>query len=422
LKSDFEKMKKIQQRTKLQTPSSKHQAPSCRETSSTKLRVLSVFSISIASLSFGLLGCHKVSNIAEESPIHVENDHVLVPPGTPPASAISVETSKNPDATILTLNGRIVWDDNATTRLFTPFAGRVTKIPVENGQCVKAGDPLAHIASPDYGQAQADARRAATDLILSERTLARTRELLSHGAAAEKDLQAAEADTERARLEKQRTAERLALYGSSVDAFDQSYILKAPIPGIVVEKNINPGAELRSDQMLANTPQLASPLFVITDPTRLWIQVDVPERDQGRVRLEQSFAIKSMSLPGQTFTGKVEFISDSLDPTTRTIKVRGSVPNAQRLLKAEMFVKAEFQLAPESGVEVSSRAVFLRGEKHYVMLEDTPGRYSRQEVTVGSERAGRLIITEGLKPGQRVVVGGALLLEQLLNQSFNSST
>jgi cobalt-zinc-cadmium efflux system membrane fusion protein len=372
-------------------------------------------------LLFGL-GCHKASNAADESPVHVENEHVLVPPGSSPAGAISVEASKAPDATILSLNGRIVWDDNATTRLFTPFAGRVTKIPVETGQCVRSGDPLALIASPDYGQAQADARRAATDLILSERTLERTRELLSHGAAAEKDLQAAEADMERARLEKQRTAERLALYGSSADSVDQAYILKAPIPGIVVEKNINPGAELRSDQMLANTPQLASPLFVITDPTQLWIQIDVPEREQGRVRLGQTFATKSMSLGAQTFTGKVDFISDSLDPTTRTIKVRGSVANPQRLLKAEMFVKAEFVLEPESGVEVSSRAVFLRGEKHYVMLEAKPGEYSRQEVTVGSERLGRLIITDGLKPGQRVVVDGALLLEQLLNQSSNSST
>lgn len=316
----------------------------------------------------------------------------------------------------------MVWDDNVTTHLFTPFAGRVTKIPVETGQCVKVGDALALIASPDYGQAQADARRCATDLVLTERTLARTRELLSHGAAAEKDLQAAEADMERARLEKQRTAERLALYGSSVDSVDQSYVLKAPIPGIVVEKNINPGAELRSDQMLANTPQLASPLFVITDPTRLWIQIDVPERDHGRVRLGQTFTVKSMSLASEMFTGKVEFISDSLDPTTRTVKVRGSVPNPQRLLKAEMFVKAEFVLEPERGVEVSSRAVFLRGEKHYVILEDTAGRYSRREVTIGNERAGRLIITEGLKPGQRVVVEGALLLEQLLNQPSNSPT
>jgi RND family efflux transporter, MFP subunit len=379
-------------------------------------------SILIGTLLFAAVGCHKASGTAEESPIRVENEHVLVEPGTSPAGAISVETSKAPNATILSLNGRIVWDDNATTRLFTPFAGRVTKIPVEMGQCVKLGDPLALIASPDYGQAQADARRVATDLILAERTLARTRELLSHGAAAEKDLQATEAEMERARLEKQRTAERLALYGSSVDSVDQSYVLKAPIPGIVVERNINPGAELRSDQMLANTPQLASPMFVITDPKRLWIQIDVPEREQGRVRLEQTFSIKSMSLPGQGFSGKVDFISDSLDPTTRTIKVRGSVANPQRLLKAEMFVKVEFVLEPESGVEVSSRAVFLRGEKHYVMLEEKPGHYSRQEVSVGSERAGRLIITDGLKPGQRVVVDGVLLLDQLLTQSSNSAT
>jgi membrane fusion protein, heavy metal efflux system len=372
-------------------------------------------------LLFGTLGCHKASTSAEQSQIQVENEHVLVTPGTAPASSISIEESKSPNPTILALNGRMVWDDNVTTRLFTPFAGRVTKIPVETGQSVKEGEPLALIASPDYGQAQADARRAATDLVLSERTLARTKELLSHGAAAEKDLQAAEADMERARLEKQRTAERLALYGSSVESVDQSYVLKAPIPGIVVEKNINPGAELRSDQMLANTPQLASPLFVITDPRKLWIQIDVPERDQGRVRLGQTFTIRSTSLPGEGFAGKVEFISDSLDPTTRTVKVRGSVPNEQRRLKAEMFVKAEFVLEPEPGVEVSNRAVFLRGEKHYVMLEDKPGRYLRREVTVGSEHAGRLIITDGLKPGQRVVVDGALLLEQILNQS-NSPT
>jgi cobalt-zinc-cadmium efflux system membrane fusion protein len=87
-----------------------------------------------------------------------------------------------------------------------------------------------------------------------------------------------------------------------------------------------------------------------------------------------------------------------------------------------MFVKAEFVLEPEHGVEVSSRAVFLRGEKHYVMLEDTPGHYSRREVTIGSEHSGRLIVTDGIKPGQRVVVDGALLLEQLLNQPSNSST
>ena len=67
-----------------------------------------MFSMSILLLAFWVLGCQKATNSAEESPIHVENEHVLVPPGSPPAGAISVETSKTPDATVLSLNRRIV--------------------------------------------------------------------------------------------------------------------------------------------------------------------------------------------------------------------------------------------------------------------------------------------------------------------------
>jgi len=376
----------------------------------------SLWIVLTVSAAFVGVGCHKQSESNESSFVKVESNHIVVTPGSPPASSISLETAGVPAPTILSLNGRLVWDDNVTTRLFSPFAGRVTKIKVETGQTVQPGEALAFIASPDYGQAQADARRGTTDLALAERTLTRIRDLFAHGAAAEKDLQSAEADFERAKLEKQRTAERLALYGAPAETVDQAYIFKSPIAGVVVEKNINPGAELRSDQMLANTPQLAAPLFVITDPRRLWIQIDVPERDAGRVQPGAGFTIRSASLPGHNFTGRVDVVSDSLDPTTRTVKARGSLFNSERLLKAEMFVKAEFVLEPEHGTEISSRAVFLRSDRHCVLVEDAPGSYSRHEVSVGSEHAGRMIITEGLNPGQRVVVEGALLLEQVLEE------
>jgi cobalt-zinc-cadmium efflux system membrane fusion protein len=362
-------------------------------------------------------GCQKSEEFADTSYVRIESNQVIVQPGSPPASSIQVETAKAPGPAGLVVNARLVWDDNATTRLFTPLAGRVTRIAAEVGKSVQAGDMLALIASPDYGQAQADARRAATDLLLAEQTLSRMKELFDHGAATQKDLQAAEADTERARLEKQRTAERLALYGGASEGVDQAYTFKAPIAGVVVEKNINPGAELRSDQMLANTPQLASPLFVITDPTRLWVQIDMPERDSGKVRAGQTFTIKSTSLPGESFTGRVDSVSDGLDPTTRTLKALGSVANPERRLKAEMFVKAEFTLDQEAGTEVPAKAVFLREEKHCVFVENAPGRYSRREVIVGSERAGRIILTGGIEPGQQVVVDGSLLLEQELEES-----
>src|SRR6266566_1123492 len=374
-----------------------------------KIAVSACFAV----INVALTGCPKENEHVEVPPARVENGRLIVEPGSPPAASVSIETAQPPAAVTLALNGRIVWDDNVTTRLFTPFAGRVTKIHVEAGQSIEVAAPLVAIASPDFGQAQADARRAATDFALAERTVSRLRELSEHGAAAQKDLQAAEAERERARWEKERTAKRLALYGAAAD-LDQAYIFKAPIAGVVVEKNVNPGAELRSDQMLANTPQLAAPLFVITDPTKLWIQIDVPERDYIGLCAGQTFVIKSASLPGQSFTGRVDVVSESLDPNTHTVKARGSVANERRLLKAETFVTAEFTLPPEAGTEISSKAVFLRGEKHCVLVEEAPGRYARREVGVGAEHGGRIIITQGLETGRRVVVDGTLLLERML--------
>src|SRR5216110_1907743 len=127
----------------------------------------------LAAISLALTGCRKKNERVEVPPPRVENGQVIVEPGSPPAPSVSLETAHRPAAVTLALNGRIVWDDNVTARLFTPFAGRVTKIHVDAGRSIEAGAPLAAIASPDFGQAQADARRAETDFALAERTAAR---------------------------------------------------------------------------------------------------------------------------------------------------------------------------------------------------------------------------------------------------------
>src|SRR5947208_4147589 len=162
----------------------------------------------LALIHLALTGCQKEHEHAEIPPARVENGRVIVEPGSPPAASVSSETAQLPAAVMLPLSGRIVWDDNVTTRLFSPFAGRVTKIHVETGQSIEAGAPLVAITSPDFGQAQAEARRAATDFALAERIVSRTRELSEHGAAAQKDLLAAEAELERAGLEEEATFKR----------------------------------------------------------------------------------------------------------------------------------------------------------------------------------------------------------------------
>ena len=173
-----------------------------------------------------------------------------------------MDTAVERPAAAIRLNGRLAWNEDHTVRVFTPFAGRVASIHAQPGDNVKQGQMLAVIASPDFGQAQAETRRAQGDFALARQNLARAKDLHEHGVVAAKDLNAAEAEFARTESEIKRTEARLKFYGGGSE-IDQTYGLKSPLTGVVVEKNINPGQELRPDQMVANAPAL----FVITNPS-----------------------------------------------------------------------------------------------------------------------------------------------------------
>src|SRR5207302_1597659 len=144
------------------------------------------------------------------------------------------------------------------------------KLFIDINQPVTRGAPLAEIQSAEFGQAQAEARKAASDFRRAQRNLDRVRDLFEHGAAPRKDFDSAEADFASAQAEKDRAEARLAIYGATAISGDHGFLLPSPLDGVLVEKNVNPGQEVRPDQMLANTPQFTAALFVVTDPSRLW--------------------------------------------------------------------------------------------------------------------------------------------------------
>lgn len=385
-----------------------------------KLFVLSVtIGLQLAILAV-LSGCGGAEKAADVPEAKVSGETISMPTNSPQRAALTVEPIGPEQPAFVPLTGRLVWDEDITVRVFTPFAGIVRKLQVDVNQPVEKGAPLAEIQSPDFAQAQADSRKADSDFERTQLSLTRVRDLFAHGAAPHKDLESAEADFASARAEKDRADIRLSFYGAQATPVNLGFLLPSPLSGVVVERNVNPGQEVRPDQMLANVPQLAAPLFTITDPKTLWVWLDVTETHLPLVHKGQELLIRSKAFPDRPFKGKLDLIGDSLDPTTRTVRARGTVENPDKLLKAELYVTVEIPDAVPMSLQVPSKAVFLRDNQYYVFLETGNGDFQRHPVKLGSEREGKVAILEGLQEGQRLVTEGCLLLQSLMDNAPKS--
>lgn len=304
------------------------------------------------------------------------------------------------------LPARLVWNEDHTQRIYPAFAGRVTQVQADVGQSVRPGGVLALVASPEFGVAQADTAKAQADAQLTQNALSRQRQLYEAGVVPRKDLEQAEADAARARAEVQRAEARTRLYAGPGSSVDQRLPLVAGTAGVIVERNITPAQELRPEQSGPGVP----PLFVISDPSSLWVVLDARETEIGVLKPGTRFELVVPTLPGQKFEGRVIATGDFIDPTTRTIRVRGLVANPQRLLKSEMLATARLTREMPAGVMVPTPAVRLEGAAHWVMVEVAPGTFEQREISVGYQGQGETLVTHGLTAGEKVVNQNMLLL------------
>lgn len=324
---------------------------------------------------------------------------------------LRIELVQDEGTTAVTLPGRLAWDEDRTVRVSSPFAGRVLRPLVQVGDTVRAGQPLAELASGEFGQAIADARRAEADLRLADDALARQRELNEAGLVALKDVRQAEADQSRAAIEVQRAQTRLAQMGPPSGP---NFMLRAPIAGVIVERTLNPGQELRPDQ--------GGALFTITDPARLWAWLDAPESllpVLAPLPPGTPLTLRSTAWGARAFEARLVRKEDAIDPVARTFRLRAAVSNPERALKAEMYVSATLsppgEPAERTVEHVPSAAVLLIDGRHAVFVQDGEASFTRVDVRVVRELPGRIAVT-GLNPGQRVVVDGVLFLQQILSR------
>ncbi len=384
----------------------------------TSLHVQRVASAALVSLAVLFLSAcsEPVATPPEATSAVLQGNQLRYAAGNPQLALLTVVDVKPSSAVAIDLPARLTWNESRTQRIFPAFAGRVTAIRADVGQTVKAGAVLAQMASPDFGQAQADAARASVDAQLTQKSLARQKELLAAGVIARKDFEQAEADAARAQTEVARAQARTRLYGGAAGV-NQQLGLVSSISGIVVERNLNPGQELRPDQSGVGVP---AP-FVVSDPTSLWVQIDARERDVGSLKVGSQFDLIVPSLPNEKFAGKVLASSDAIDPTTRTIKVRGEVANPDRRLKAEMLASARLERHLGGGLVIPSSSVVLRGTQHTVYVQSGPGIFEPREVRLSYQDSKQAVVARGLEAGDKVVSENVLLLARQFALSQETS-
>jgi cobalt-zinc-cadmium efflux system membrane fusion protein len=355
-----------------------------------------------------LLGaCNETPAPKQEAPAPIVQGRLMrFSAGHPQLSLLTLTPATPAQPTAIELPAKLVWNEERTQRIYPAFSGRVLAIKADIGQSVTPGTLLAQLASPDFGQAQSETVKAEVDMRLTQKALSRQRELFEAGIVARKDLEQSQADAERAQAEMERAQARTRLYGST-SGVNQQLALSATIGGVVVERNLNPGQEVRPDMAGPGVPAL----FVVTDPSSLWIQIDARESEVGTVRSGASFDLQISALPTQRFKARVISASDFIDPLTRTIKIRAIVANSKRLLKAEMLATARFERSFSNGaVVVPAQAVLLSGTRHSVFVQNRPGEFEPRTVELAYEGTKDVVIASGLQPGELVVSENTLLL------------
>ncbi|MBO0857944.1 MAG: efflux RND transporter periplasmic adaptor subunit [Chloracidobacterium sp.] len=367
-----------------------------------------------------------------------------VPPEQPGMAAATGEQMRQIDVEPVTAHtlelerettGKVAFNEERMTPVFTPYTGRVIEVSASKGAVVHSGQPLITIESPDMvvvqnelDAARSDESKSRIALDTAQKVADRARNLHDREALATKDLQQAEADLSRAKDELRRSEaavrfveSRLALFGKNAELLeasgsngpDRRVVIRAPINGTIVDRKVGPGQYVKPD-----TPD---PLFMISDLSTVWVIADVFESYLAKIHVGQSVEITVPAYPERRFPARVSFINPTVDPATRTVHVRCSVPNPGALLKPDMFARIDIDsAAPRQVAVVPTGAIFTKGADSFVFVEESPEHFRRRQVGVGREDRGFTVIESGLRPGERVVTRGVLLLDRIIESGGKS--
>ena len=328
--------------------------------------------------------------------------------------------------------GKIAVDEDRSTPIFSPYAGRVLKLFVKPGDTVTVGQPLFTVQATDMVQAQNDFISAATALnkARSAQNLAeiidKRQRLLYEGKAvplkevqnARAALDAAENDVRSSEVALEAARNRLRILGKTDQeitdfqekgTIDPATLITAPIGGTIVQRKVGPGQYVGSGS--------TDPVFIIGDLSTVWVVAFIRETEAPIVHVGQQIYFTVLAYPDRSFPATISYVAAALDPTTRRLLVRATVNNDAGLLKPEMFASVKI-LSGESdkAVAVPRDAIIYEGETARVWVvrdKDNDKAIELRRIKVGLTNGSMVEVLKGLAPGDSVVTKGSLFIDRV---------
>jgi cobalt-zinc-cadmium efflux system membrane fusion protein len=329
--------------------------------------------------------------------------------------------------------GKIAVDEDRSTPVFSPYAGRVTKLLARPGDSVTQGQPLFVIEAADTVQAQNDfiaamtgLNKARSALDLAQLQHKRAKDLFEGKAVPLKDFQQADATLIQAQndLRSSQTAleaarNKLRILGLTDDAIstfqekgriNPETTILAPIAGTVVQRKIGPGQYVNSGA--------SDPVFVIGDLSTVWLTAFVRETEASTVEVGQELTFNLLALPGRTLTGRINYVAAAIDPATRRLMVRATVDNASGQLKPEMFATVTIYAPGEQpSVGVPKQALIYEGDQVRVWVAHEDKSIELRQIKTGLANGDLVEVHGNLRPGEQIVTKGSLFIDRAASGS-----
>jgi cobalt-zinc-cadmium efflux system membrane fusion protein len=307
------------------------------------------------------------------------------------------------------LLGELAVDQRAYAEVGAPVASRITRLLVNTGDAVRAGQALAELTSPELGRERAAYLSADARVKLAEAALERKRGLAAEKIVPLREVQEAESAADEARAALRASAAAIAAFGvelpteSGGAAASSAFALRSPVSGTVIERAAVLG------QML----DPASPAFRIGDLSSLWLTVHAFERDAVRIQRGVAARVSFPALPGQDFEGAVTVVGSQVERDSRTVPVRIDVKNRDNVLRPGMSATAALPVgatdAPILTVPVAS-VQRVRNE-WCVFLPLDASHFEIRRIGRGRDLGSEVEVLSGLDAGDTIVVDGAFLLK-----------